>query len=298
MQNLHDYCKFYLETYKKPFIKNSTYERYLSCMCHVPKLPLCDVSEEDIQMIINKLIALGRKTSTIKQVKIIIMQSLKRAKKQGIINQIDFDLILPKNSKVKVQALSSAEQQLVLHNLDLSFYGDMFFALMHSGCRCGELIALTWSDVDFRNNVMHITKTDYNGHVGTPKTVDSFRDVPLHPDLRMQLLKKYKVGKNGLVFRSTLGTAVNYHSLLDAWHRYLDLLNLPRHGLHVLRHTFATNALSSGMNYKILSKILGHGSVAVTMDIYCDILEEDKQRAMLAMSEHAAEWSKKKAWSF
>lgn len=297
MQKLNDYCKFYLETYKKPFIKHSTYERYLACMCHVPQIPLCEVSEEDIQLVINKLISLGRKSSTIKQVKIIIMQSLHRAKKQGLLMSDDFDLVLPKNSRTKIQALSPYEQDIVLKNIYSVHYGGLFFALMHSGCRVGELIALDWSDVDFKNNVLHISKTDYNGHVGSPKTADSFRDVPLHPQLRTQFLKEYRVGAVGAVFRSTIGTRVNYRSLLDAWHRYLKKCGLPEYGLHVLRHTFATNALRSGMNYKILSRILGHGSVAVTMDIYCDVLDDDLQNAIFAMSERSSDCSKK-IWSF
>lgn len=283
---LLDWCKEYLEVYKRPFLKIGTYERYKSTFKHIPQIDLAELMPTDLQVMINEMNYAGYSSSTIKHVKILVLQSLRRAQKLGMFPPVDLSLDMPKSRKTKINAFSEADQLVIISNAYRSFYGDFFLALMYSGVRVGELIALEWSDVDFRNNIVSITKTDWRGHVHSPKSDDSCRAVPMSEELRKILLNRYHVGSSGRVFRSTIDTAVNYHSLLDAWHRYQSSIGLASAGLHVLRHTFATNALRAGINYKTLSKILGHGSVAVTMDIYCDVSETDKQIAIKQLSDY------------
>jgi integrase len=285
--NLREWCMEFLDIYKKPFIKVGTYERYKCTFKHIPAIELDELSPSELQKIINNMSYEGYSLTTIKHVKIIIVQALRRAQRLGMYPMYDLTIDMPKSRKTKISAFSDSDQQLIIKNAHRSFYGDLFLSLMYSGCRVGELIALEWSDIDFRNNILNINKTDWHGNIQSPKTDESIRTVPMSEELRRIMLNLYKIGCKGRVFRSTIGTVVNYRSLLDSWHRFQVSIGInPIVGLHVLRHTFATNGLRAGINYKTLSRILGHASVAVTMDIYCDVSENDKQSAIHKLSEY------------
>lgn len=278
--NLREWTEKYLEVYKKPFIKPSTYARYLCCLKHIPALELNELNVMDLQIIINDMMSLKKSVSSIKHVKIILLQALRRACALGYIGKMDFAMLdMPKAKKKHIRAFTEAEQITIIENADYSHYGDLFLTLLYTGCRVGEVIALEWSDVDFRRGFLDINKSDYRGEVQTPKTDSSIRTVPMSDECFKVLRNMYRIGNSGRVFRNTLGLPVNYRSLLDSWKRLLSVLGISSCGIHVLRHTYATNALRAGVNYKVLSKLLGHGSVSVTLDIYCDVLDEDKQKA-------------------
>lgn len=284
--NLYEWTVKYLEIYKKPFIKASTFERYETCLKHIPsQLKLKELTTEQLQKIINNMMSSGLSVSSIRQVKILLNQALKQAKKLGYKVGADFTNVdLPKNLPKKIRALAADEQLQLIKNAKISFYGDFFIALLVTGCRVGELIALEWSDIDFKGGFFEINKTDYKGHSQEPKTRDSVRRLPLNDEFREILIRKYNLGVSGRIFRNTLGRSIVYRTLLDSWHRVLDASGLPWLGLHVLRHTYATNALQAGVNVKVLSKLLGHGSVSITLDIYCDISDNDKEIASQTLS--------------
>lgn len=297
--NLLELCEQFVEVQKKPFLKIGTYERYKSTFVHIPRIALEELLPDDLQLMLNNMIYKGYSLTTIKHVKIVVTQALRHAQKRGQYPPYDLTLEMPKRRKTKIRAFSEADQQLLIANIDKTFYGDLFLALLYSGCRAGELIALEWSDIDFRNNNLSINKTDWRGDVHAPKTENSVRTVPMCEDLRRIFLRKYNVGCTGRVFRNTLGTSISYRSLLEAWNRFQTSSGINTvAGLHILRHTFATNALRAGLNYKVLAEILGHGSVAVTMDLYCDVTEEDKQIAIKQFSDFFSSAPKKKKGLF
>ncbi len=280
IMNLREWSEKYLEIYKKPFIKYSTYSRYRCCLNDIPEIALDQIDVIDLQLIINSMMSRKKSVSSIKQVKILVLQALRRAHMLGYTENIDFTMIdMPKTKKIHIRAFSEDEQLKIINNAYKSHYGDLFLALLYTGCRVGELIALEWSDVDFRRCFLNINKADYRGCVGTPKTESSIRSVPMSEECYKIFRKNFRLGYSGRVFRNTFGLPVNYRSLLDAWKRLLSVLDIQSCGMHVLRHTYATNALRAGVNYKVLSKLLGHGSVSVTLDVYCDVLEDDKLQA-------------------
>lgn len=277
---LREFTENYLETYKKPFLKASTYERYRTCLKHIPDIKLRKLTTDKLQVIINHMIEAGLSTSSIKQVKILLSQALKFLTESGKTIAGDIRAVkIPKISQKKVRALTENEQKRLFFSLQGSFYCDFFLSLLFTGLRVGELIALEWSDVDLRGGYFEITKTDYNGHPTPPKTPDSVRRLPLNAEFKEILIRKYNLGVSGRIFRNTLDRSVVYRTLLDSWYRALDSAGLPRLGLHVLRHTYATNALRAGVDVKVLSKLLGHASVAITLDLYCDVIFDDLETA-------------------
>ena len=285
---LNDWVREYVEIYKKPVLKVSTYEAYQNYCSNVTcDKELHELTSLDIQKMINYMLSCHKATSTIKHMLTVVRQALKKAKALGMIENLSCleCLELPRQRKKHILAFSDTEQQLIIKNAHRSFYGDLFLALMYSGLRVGEMIALRCKDVDFSENVLHINKTSYRRHDYAPKTADSFRDIPMSRELSAVLKRHYSFLENDYVFKNTLGTVISYRSLLDCWHHFCDIIGIYRMpGLHVLRHTYAANALAAGVNVKVLAELLGHSSVTVTLDIYTDVSMADKRKAVELIS--------------
>ena len=280
------WCYEWLERYKKRFLKDSTYETYShACKRIYCRKKLDKLTIDDIQNNINKLIDEGFSHSSIKNTLTIMEQATRRANLLGYCSMIDFSLLeLPNAKAKKVRSLTLAEQRKMLQHLDYSFYGQAFAFLLCSGLRVGELIALEWSDIDFKKGIIHIERTDYRGKIQTPKTDKSKRDIPISKEMYYILQQNFSVGSKKC-FRNTVGEAIAYRSMLTSWHRFCENLGLPPWGLHVLRHTYATNALTAGVNIKVLSELLGHKSMTITLNIYCDVREDEKQKAAERLSD-------------
>lgn len=173
-----------------------------------------------------------------------------------------------------------------------------FLALGNTGMRSGELRALTWADVDFENNTIHVNKTvktDTNGKqiVGRTKTANSTRYIFVQSDV-MEELKEWKseqakiLSKSGfkdcnkptqLVFSDTMNHVID-RTTIALWNKQVcEDAGLRRITIHGFRHTYATMCFNAGLKIETVSKLLGHSSIKTTLDIYTHptVTEEDKQ---------------------
>jgi len=171
--------------------------------------------------------------------------------------------------------------------------GERFEALyvlaIHTGLRQGELLSLKWDDVDVENGLIRVrrTLTRHRGRLllGEPKTKRSRRTVrltePARDALRDHLVRQdVQIESLGdlyrdqdLVFATQRGTLVNPSNLRKR--SFAPLLNkagLPRIRFHDLRHTCATLLLARNVNPKIVSEMLGHATIAITLDTYSHVL--------------------------
>ena len=116
---------------------------------------------------------------------------------------------------------------------------------------------------------------------GATKTKKGNRVIPLTDTMLQKLLvhkarqlfEKRRLGKgysdNGYVFANEFGGAIEPSYLRDVYDRILKNANAPHYTFHTIRHTFATRAIENDMPVKVVSEILGHSSVQLTMDLYC-----------------------------
>lgn len=179
----------------------------------------------------------------------------------------------------------------------------LFTLAIYSGLRKGELLALTWEDVDFENNTVAVTKSAavVGGQqiVKMPKTRNSYRIVSIPQSMTATLLKlkneqtryRLKVGAywqgDNWIFTQDNGTMMSYytpcHALHDTIRRYNEgndgLDTLPEIPFHGLRHTKATLQIAAGTDIRTVSSILGHRETSTTMDIYSHSLQTAEQDA-------------------
>lgn len=212
-----------------------------------------------------------------------------RASSYGIdINPCNYIKIKGKPSTER-RIATDEEIKIICQNVKAHF-GLFAFLLLTTGCRRAEALALNYEDIDFKNDVIHITKSVTWEHsvpeLKLPKTEKGFRDVFLVPYLKDILPKK----KKGLLFPSSKGNLMTECQYTIAWHKYCKESGLNNYAeksclspltAHCLRHNYATILNEAGVDTKQAMQLLGHANEATTKDVYTAITERknksDKQ---------------------
>lgn len=169
-----------------------------------------------------------------------------------------------------------------------------FHLLANSGCRQGELCGLQWDCINFTKKTLTIRQTLTRGenrrlYLEEPKTKKSKRVIPLN-DTTINVLKDWrkkqraellKVGFNTMNSKQFVFTDLDNRpvelSHPRLWlHRICKRTELPMLSPHAIRHSFATILITEGVNFKMVSELLGHSSVAMTLDTYSGVFAADK----------------------
>ncbi len=286
----------WLMYYVRPVTKERTYRKYVaqSDRYILPRLGDCEMEELSaykIQKFSVELVGGGLATNTVNSILSVLKLSIKCAASLGTIKRDCLDgIILPKAKEKRVECFSLQEQrkmeEYIAQSKDRKLFGVLF--CLYTGLRIGELLALTWQDVDLKKGVLTVSKTCMdrwqNGRyvkvLLPPKTQSSNRVIPLPRQLvqRLKELKKSQKGEYVVCGRGCYGSQVrSYQKTFD---RLLNKLKIPHRGFHSLRHTFATRALECGMDIRTLAEILGHKNPTVTLNRYAHSMMEHKANMM------------------
>ena len=293
-----DWLEQWLEYYIRPSVKVRTYERYRLIVEQHIKDKIGSMGADDLdplvlQSFITELLQSGnRKTgkglsaNSVNAVISVIQSSLKTAHFLGRTKEYTADkLKRPKLTEKPVECFSLAEQkrieQAILTGKKDKQYG--IILCLYSGLRIGELVALQWSDIDFANGILTVSKSCHDGKGGLvieePKTSTSRRMIPL-PKQLLPMMKALKRRSVSPFVVSANGSAVSVRSYQRSFELLLKKLKIPHKGFHSLRHTFATRAIECGMDVKTLSEILGHKNPTITLNRYAHSLVEHKKEMM------------------
>ena len=231
---------------------------------------------------------------TIKIFSSVFNQALVYGVNEGVIRKNPYtDVIVPKTGIVKqVEAYTAEEQQKIIeYTKNKTDINRIYYFLLATGMRVGELIALTWDDIDLKEGSINITKTaiNKNGHMEIqdhPKTAQSVRKIYMSNNTRV-IMRKIKETKlaDKIVFPNEHGNIYHTSALWSRWQKVCAEIGIPYKNLHALRHSWATRALEKHVEVHTVSKILGHKSVATTMDIYQSIFAEQKKEAAKIMND-------------
>lgn len=197
------------------------------------------------------------------------------------------------------RALTREEQEAFLQESENEWLYNFFVFSLCTGMRILEICALEWKDIDYLNNMIHVTKTlsRRKGHYveTTPKSKTSIRDIPMNEPIR-ETLKKQKennlilfggnaVKMSSKIFVSQRGKQIDSMVARQTIHRIIR--NMEKKGIsiepfshHAFRDTFATRYLEEGGNMQTLKTILGHASLSMTADLYAHVLPTTKQQEM------------------
>ena len=213
-----------------------------------------------------------------------------------------------------IKFLTVEEQKKFLEVAERSHNYHQYAFLLETGLRTGEMIALTWDDVDWEKRALTIRKTmefrfkrQQFWVAGPPKSMSSYRVIPLtsrayeilkevyatkdtrkqspeldtvleYADKRKDQKQKKSFNMQDLVFINFRTGMPNKNSSYDTHlYKLCDEAGIKRFCMHALRHTYATRAIESGMQPKTLQKLLGHSSLKMTMDRYVHVTDDSME---------------------
>ena len=201
---------------------------------------------------------------------------------------------LPQNNVAEMKILGKEDLQRFLMQVKEEGMYELFLLELTTGLRRGELLALTWNDLNFKTGELHIDKqvTPAGGKliIGPPKTNAAVRTVILPPDM-VEILAEYR--KNifsPLMFPSRLKP----EQPIDPCHVrkrlqvILERAGCKRIRFHDLRHTFVTLSLEHGIDLKTLSTIIGHSSSSTTLNVYTHITGDMQKNAAMKIDKGIA----------
>jgi len=289
-------------------VRPTTYERYEQIVrIHVrPALgsvKLKNLTPVHVRGLYREKLEAGLSARTVQYIHVTLHKALKQAVQDGLIPRNATEAVkAPQVRREEMRPLSAEQVKVLLEVARGDRLEALYVLAIHTGLRQNELLGLKWEDVDLESGTLRVRRTLVTAKGGpvlmAPKTKGSRRSVrltqgaveALRGHLKRQLQEIDRAGslwrENGLMFASESGEPLDRRYLTSC--RYKALLKrteLPMIRFHDLRHTCATLLLSKNVNPKIVSEMLGHASIAITLDTYSHVLPNMRDHAAAAMED-------------
>lgn len=307
-----NYYNQWLEFHDMKAGTRDTYERIASkwILPKIGKTRITNLTGADFQAIYTSMVNAEKAKSSIEVCHAIVKGVMNSAVDDEIIrdNPVRRPKLPTKSGKAGKKlrekehhaALTKEQQALFETYAAKSYLHNYFSILLRTGMRGGELLGLKWSDIDKGNKILHVKRTlKYLSGRGffedTPKSKSSIRDIPILPDV-MQALEDqrnfwhFKITRIGTkneryLFCNDQGGPLHPDETRREMRAIIEAIRAAGHDFpdvtpHTLRHTFATRAIESGMNPQVLKTILGHSTLAMTMDLYSHVMPDTKAAEM------------------
>lgn len=280
-------------TYPIQSIKKHDYQRFVDDMS-------AKFSKNYVDSIVASTNMIFRYAYDMKIIKALPSEGIKRPKKKRTVEELE-ETEIHKKFLEKDELVEFLKVAKYNHSPQNSF--EVFSTLAYTGLRAGELIALKWSDIDFENNTISITKTYYNPNnnkkkyqILTPKTDSSIGKISVDPKIIM-LLKDYKVNvqdkwknelyvDNDFVFTDNNGYPLVIKKLQLWIKAILKKTNINKNiSTHSFRHTHCALLIEAGVHIKEIQERLRHKDINTTMNIYAKITNSYKKDASQKFSQ-------------
>ncbi|MEF2293095.1 tyrosine-type recombinase/integrase [Virgibacillus dokdonensis] len=311
-------AKHWLEVYTLTGVKRSTIrirEKEIKILKkHIAKTPIAHVTHAQYQRLLND-IAPNYARTTVQGVNTTAGMIFRQAIKDKLIKDNPQNgVVVPKKRKtveeiekdsIETKYLERKELDDFLkavreHGLDLDL--ERFYLLAFSGMRSGELLALKWTDINFKSNEIRITKTLYNENnnmkkyqLTPPKTEGSIRTINVEEEI-INLLKSHyrRQSKTKMKYRHELeeyhdgnfvfsrpnGYPFIQKNIITRMNRLLEYTNITKKATpHIFRHTHISMMTEAGIDLATIMEKVGHEDMKTTMKIYTHVTDKMKKDA-------------------
>jgi integrase len=303
--SLGEYIAGWLETSVKGSVKAISYEQYARMVrVHVAPalghIKLVKLTPGHLQSFYQSKLADGMAPGSVRQLHTIVHRALSQAHKWRLVHEnVAAATDPPKPQPKEIRPLDADQAMRLLDATRGTRFGAAFVLALTTGARIGEILALHWDDAEPDRATMRIARTLSEAKGGprftTPKSgkgrsvkLTALAVEALHRHRARQNEERLRAGgawcDNDLVFTTRLGTPYQRVHLEKRHFRpLLAQADLPRITLHDLRYTAATLLLSEGVHPKLVQELLGHSSIAITLDRYSHFLPSMGDQTALAM---------------
>lgn len=280
-------------TYPIQSIKKHDYQRFVDDMSAL-------YSKNYVDSIVASTNMIFKYAYEMKLIKVLPNEGIKRPKKKVSVEELE-------NSKIHKKFLEKDElfeflQVAKNQHAPLNSF-EIFTTLAYTGCRAGEILALKWSDIDFDNNTISITKTYYNPNnnkkkyqILTPKTESSIGKISVDPNV-IKMLRDYKINiqdqwknelynDNDFVFTDNNGYPLVIKKLSMWIQTIMSRTNIHKNiSTHSFRYTHCALLIEAGVHIKEIQERLRHKDINTTMNIYAKITNSYKKDASQKFSQ-------------
>ena len=284
---------------KQQYVKMSTYCAYSLLLSNHLKPVFAkeqDVTEELVQTFVLGKLQQGLSRNSVKDMLMVLKMVLKYAAKHEYMPWRQIDINFPTERRQnEVKTLSRADQRRLMDHIqaNFSFMNLGIYICLSAGLRIGELCALTWDDLDTDAGVVRISKTLQRIYmkdkgcteviIGTPKSKNSVREIPLAKELQRFIKPLKKVVNGSFYVLTNSSSPTEPRSYRNHYRRLMQQLDLPLLKFHGLRHSFATRCIESKCDYKTVSVLLGHSSISTTLNLYVHPNLDQKKKCIERM---------------
>jgi integrase len=264
---------------------SETVRRYIAPA--IGSIPLAKLEPEHVGHMLAQLSARSTLSSTtVRYVYSVLRIALGRALKEGkVVRNVCTLLDPPAKARREPKPMSRAQLGAFLEGIRGDRLEALYVTALGTGLRQGELLGVTWADLDWERGELAVRHTLQRGtrSLTEPKTERSRRTLRLPRQvigaLTAHRAKQTVVPLPGLVFTTDKGTALDSRNVTRYLQNHLQRLGLPRQRFHDLRHAFATLMVESGEDLGVVSRILGHANLSTTADVYAHLTPAMLDRA-------------------
>ena len=267
----------------------------------IGNLRLIAVTPEHLNRFYNERLGSGLSPQSVRHLHAVVHRALEQAARRNLVGRNVADLVTPPRVEHRdIHALTADEAQNFIEACQNDRLGALYVLALSTGMRQGELLALRWRDLDldaghlYVNGTLQRTKDGLT--IAAPKTAGSRRSVMLSA-LAIDALRQHKVRQNAerlligdmwenndFAFANEVGRPIEATNLLRrSFKPLLSSAGLPGIRFHDLRHSAATLLLEKGIHPKIVSDMLGHSQVGITLNLYSHVTPTMQKQAAEAM---------------
>jgi integrase len=269
-------------------------------------LPLAKLSPSDVEHMTAWVVETGRSPRTASHARVILRRALADAVRDGVVHRNVAALARPPRVPARTiepgrDYLDTAQLRRLLAVAAEYRIGALVTVAATTGLRQGELIGLSWDDIDWEAQTMTVRRAmalAWGGgrELAAPKTTRSRRTInlsaktveALRREQREQDATRATVGSawqdvNNLIFTDSIGRPLDGTAVTHVFHELLTAAGLPSVPFHGLRHSAATALLSAGVPLRVVSDLLGHASISLTSDTYGHVEAPSRRDAADAM---------------
>ncbi len=302
-QTVKQFLEDWLENIHKPLIRENSYTLYYHLIKDhlVPALgniKLQNLTAYRVQTLYSSELKKGYAVETVRAIHRMLHKALDDAVRwKRLSHNVCDDVNQPQSVEYEIHPLSKYQAKMLMKVARNTPIEALITLALATGMRRGELLGLKWQDIDFEEKSLSIRRTVYRiEKIGViesdPKTAKSKRKILL-PEFvvaallehrERQAIMRKEAGQTwqeaDIVFTSNNGKYMEAQHLTRRFKRLLKKAGLPDMRFHDLRHSAATILLEMGVHPKQVQELLGHSTIAMTMDRYSHV-QPSMQRKMM-----------------
>ncbi len=306
-QTVQEFMAAWLKGVAKPSVRPKTLRTYEDIVrLHVDpiigKRPLAKLTPAHVRDLLCQKSAAGLSPRTVKHILVTIRGAFEVAVKDGMLPRNVASLVDPPRAQRPEPVSFNPEQaRAFLKALQGDRLEALFTVTVALGLRQGEILGLSWNDIDFESGVLNVRnalqRVEKKLIKVEPKSASSRRPITL-PAIAISVLCAHRARQQeekewsgedwqdtGFVFTTSRGTPMDPRNVIRRFKAVLTTAELPEMRFHDLRHSAATLLLAQGVSPRYVSDLLGHSQVSFTMQTYAHVLPQIRKDVASKMDE-------------